>query len=84
MNELLSWVIETWMRNHFVSERTCNYYRFMNLKKGVINNVRFIVGVGDTTRGGVQLVLSRMNRIGHTKYYIYCSRLEIWTSTLIS
>ena len=53
-------------------------------EQGVINNVRFIVGVGGTTHGGVQLVLSRTNRIGDIEYYIYCSRLEIWISKLIS
>lgn len=41
----------------------------------MINNVRFTVGVGDGTRDGVQIVLSRTNGMGDSKYYIYCSRL---------
>ena len=35
------------------------------------NNVGFTFSVGDTTWGGLQLVLSKISRIGDIKFNIY-------------
>ena len=40
-DELLSWMIEIWMKNHLVSDRNCN---IVNLQ--CPNNVRFTLSVG--------------------------------------
>ena len=63
-------MIEIWMRNHLVSENNCNIviYNVQFLCKKWQNNYGLTFGACDITRGGLQLVLSKTNRIDDTKY----------------
>ena len=47
----LSWMIETWMKHHLVSDNNCNHVSHNSSKyiRGVTNNVGLIFRVGDTT-----------------------------------
>ena len=59
------------MKNHLGSDSVCN---IVNLQcpiiflPGMTNNARFTFSVGDTHTHGWQLVLSKTNIIGDTKY----------------
>ena len=51
-NEILSWMMEFWIRNHLVSGSNCNTVNlqsFPNFLHGLTNNVRLSFSVGDTT-----------------------------------
>ena len=49
-NEMLSWMIEIWMRNHLVSDINCNIVNVIlpNKLQRMTNNVGLTFGVGDT------------------------------------
>ena len=50
-DEMLSWMIEIWMKNHLVSDKNCNivvYNPPQNLQ-GMTNDVGLKFCVGDTT-----------------------------------
>ena len=50
-DEILSWMIEIWMKNHLVSDSNCNTIRLYSSKtlQGMANNVGLTLSVGDTT-----------------------------------
>jgi hypothetical protein len=49
-DEILSWMIENWMKNHLVSDNNCSIAHLNSLKKlcGMINNFGLTFSVGDT------------------------------------
>ena len=67
-DEILSWVIEIWMKGHLVSENNYNTVDLQSLKhlQGLTNKVGLTFTVGDT---GLKLVLSKTIGIGNTKYH---------------
>ena len=73
-DEILSWMIEIWTKNHFVSDNNCN--STVNPKcpknlQGVTNNVGLTFSVGLVTPyHGLQSVLSKTIRINDTTYHI--------------
>ena len=77
-DEMLSWMIEIWMKNHLVSGSNCNTVILWSPKRFTRDD-KIMFGltciVGDTTPG-LQLVLSTTSRIGDTRYQIYCSLLS--------
>jgi hypothetical protein len=50
-DEVLSWMIEIWMKNRFVSDSHCNivFYNAPKKLQGMTNNVGLAFSVGDTT-----------------------------------
>ena len=50
-DEIMSWMIEIWMRNHSVSDSNCKIVKLESLKnlQGMANNVGLKFSVGDTT-----------------------------------
>jgi len=50
-DEMLSWMIEIWMKNHSVSDSNCNTINLNPLKilQEMTNNVGLAFSVGDTT-----------------------------------
>ena len=70
-DEILSWVIEIWMKFHLVSDSNCN--TAANLHKSYKER-QIMLGyhlVLVALHHGLQLVLSKTNRIGDTTYHIY-------------
>ena len=49
-DEILSWIIGMWMKNHLVSGSNCNTVNLksLNLLQGMTNNVGLAFSVGDT------------------------------------
>ena len=49
-DEILSWMIEIWMKKHLVSNSNCNTVNLESLKilQGMTNNVGLAFSVGDT------------------------------------
>ena len=49
-DEILSWMIEIWMKTQLVSDSNCNIVNLYSPKKlqGMTNNISFIFNVGDT------------------------------------
>ena len=70
--EILSWLIEIWMKVHLVSDSSCNS---VNLEsphpqlQRMTNNVGFTFSVGDIIPR-LQLVLSKTIRISDMEYHI--------------
>ena len=54
------------VENHFVSDSNCNLVNVHGMK----NTIKFTSSIGDTTHRVLQLVLSKTDRIGDTKYDI--------------
>ena len=51
-DEILSWMIDIWMKNHFVSGSNCNtVYNPPKYLQGMTNNVGLTCSVGDTIPG---------------------------------
>ena len=50
-DEILSWMIEIWMKNHFVSDNNCDILNLLSPKKFTRNDkhVGLTFSVGDTT-----------------------------------
>jgi hypothetical protein len=50
-DEILSWLIEIWMKNHLVSDSNCNTVRpyYPLTLQGMTNNVGLTFSAGDTT-----------------------------------
>ena len=71
-DEILSWMIESWMKNHLVSDSNGNTVNALSPKKITRNDkscwVNILVLV--TLYRGLQLILSKTIRIGDTKYHI--------------
>ena len=51
-DEILSWMIEIWMKNHLVSDNNCNIVKIKSLKylQGMANNVGLKSSVGDNSK----------------------------------
>ena len=72
-NDILLWMIQSWVKNHLLSDTKCNAtYPLCPKKKaqGMSNNVRFAVCVVDTTRVAC-------NQSKHHSIDIRCSILII-------
>jgi hypothetical protein len=65
-------MIKIWMNNHSISDNiaTLQIHNAQIIIQGMTNNVMFTCSVGDTTRGGTQVELSKTNGIGDTTYNI--------------
>ena len=74
-DEILSWMIEIWMKNVLVSGSNCNIVILLSSKnlQGMRNNIGLTYRVGDTYYS-LQLVLSKTIRIGDTKYRNKCRK----------
>ena len=75
-DEILSSMIEIWMRKHLVSDSNCNTINleFPKNLQGRTKNVGLTFSVGELY-GSLQLVMSKTTRIGNTKYHIQCSEM---------
>ena len=63
-DEILSWMIEIWMKNHLINDSNCNTINLLSP-----NNVGFIFSVGDTIPR-FTISTEQTIRIGDTKYHI--------------
>ena len=65
-------MIEIWMKNHLVSDNTCNIIKF--IMPNYVKEWQLMLGLHlvlvTPHVGGLQLVLSKTYRIGETKYNI--------------
>ena len=72
-DEILSWMIEIWMKSNLVSDNDCNTVNLYNPPKNVYKEWQLLLGlylVLVTLYRGVQLVVSMTIRIGVTKYHV--------------
>ena len=71
-NKLYSCMIEIWMKNHLVSDSTCNIIK--SIMPNYVKEWQLMLGLHlvlvTPPVGGLQLVLSKTYRIGETKYNI--------------
>jgi hypothetical protein len=65
-DEILTWMIEDWMRNHLLSDINCNIVNLWSSKIFTRNDNKMLV----TLHRILQLVLSKTTVIGDTKYVI--------------